>query len=238
MGPDLEKAKADEERLMRYSMMSSRERTLRLAGTAALSERKFSPFEKLRQTRGIVTSKRVPDNFEVKNSLAQTEYPKSGFRYEQPQTHKFRDTDPGNVLAFGQVDFKLLEHPDQIPNPGGISEHNPRPKFWADRERMLKEKQTIAEGLAGKPEWHMYHKKLPLGHEPMAKSLPDRFQKKEASAFLAKDKWESVVTELARTTNDTQVVGKPPIEKYFKRMKPENLQQEFDGTWKQFKVIS
>ena len=27
-------------------------------------------------------------------------------------------------------------------------------------------------------------------------------------------------------------------QKYFKRMKPENLQQEFDGTWKQFKVIS
>ena len=33
------------------------------------------------------------------------------------------------------------------------------------------------------------------------------------------------------------MVGKPEVEKYFKRMKPEHLDREFDGTYKQFKVI-
>ena len=90
----MEKIKNDQERLMRYSQISSKDRTLMLAGTAALSKRAMSPFEKLKQTRGIATSKRVPDNFEVKNALAQKEYKKSGYRYEQPQEYKFRDTDP------------------------------------------------------------------------------------------------------------------------------------------------
>lgn len=79
---------------------------------------------------------------------------------------------------------------------------------------------------------------MPLGHVPIAQALPDKFQKKEDSAFLQKDKWESAYTNLSRTINESQVVGKPPIQKYFKTMKPENLQQEFDGTYKSFKVIS
>lgn len=62
--------------------------------------------------------------------------------------------------------------------------------------------------------------------------------RKESSQWLAKDKWESAYTELARTINETEVVGKPKMQKYFKRMKPENLQQEFDGAWKSFRVIS
>jgi hypothetical protein len=41
-----------------------------LAGSAALAKRTVSPLSKLKETRGIVTMKRVPDNFEVRNSLA------------------------------------------------------------------------------------------------------------------------------------------------------------------------
>lgn len=82
-----------------------------------------------------MTSKRVADNFEVKNALAQKEYKKSGFRYEQPKEHTFRDTDPANVLAFGQVDMALRTHPPEVPNPGHISVHDTLPKFWSDRDR-------------------------------------------------------------------------------------------------------
>ena len=53
----------------------------------------------------------------------------------------FRETDPGVVLSFGQTDMKLRTHPPEIPNPGGLSVHNPRPKFWSDRERYFKEKK-------------------------------------------------------------------------------------------------
>jgi hypothetical protein len=132
----------------------------------------------------------------------------------------------------------LRTHPPEVPNPGHISEHNPKPRFWSDRARAEEERQTIAKGLDGKEIWDLYHKKLPLGHVPLAQPLPDKFQKKEASAFLQKDKWESVVTELSRTINETKVVGKPDHQKYFPTMKPENLQQTFDGTYSKFKVIS
>jgi len=74
----------------------------------------------------------------------------------------------------------LITHPPEIPNPGGISIHNPRPKFWSDRERYVEERTKIAEGLADKETWAMYHKKLPLGHVPLALSLPDKFVKKES----------------------------------------------------------
>jgi hypothetical protein len=49
----------------------------------------------------------------------------------------FRDTDPGTVLAFNQADFKLIEKPDPLENPGHMSVHDTRPRFWSDRERML-----------------------------------------------------------------------------------------------------
>lgn len=39
----------------------------------------MSPLSKLRETRGLITTKRVPDNFEVRNFLAQKEYPNLGF---------------------------------------------------------------------------------------------------------------------------------------------------------------
>ena len=42
-----------------------------LAGTQSLGKREMSPLSKLKQTRGIATVKRVDDNFEVRNKLAQ-----------------------------------------------------------------------------------------------------------------------------------------------------------------------
>jgi hypothetical protein len=50
-----------------------------LAGTESLKKREMSPLSKLRQTRGLITLKRVPDNFEVRNEQAKKEYKKLGF---------------------------------------------------------------------------------------------------------------------------------------------------------------
>ena len=49
----------------------------------------------------------------------------------------------------------------------------------------------------------MYHKKLPLGHIPLAQNLPEKNLKKEKTPFLVKDQWESAYIELARTINET-----------------------------------
>lgn len=61
---------AREHRNTKLSTLAGKERTLQLAGTMSLKSRKMSPLSKLRETRGIVTIKRVPDCFETKNSLA------------------------------------------------------------------------------------------------------------------------------------------------------------------------
>ena len=53
-----------ENRSMKLSTLAGKERTLQLAGTMALEKRKMSPLSKLRETRGMVTVKRVPDVFE------------------------------------------------------------------------------------------------------------------------------------------------------------------------------
>ena len=55
---------------MKLSMLAGKERTLQLAGTMSLKTRKMSPISKLRETRGIVTIKRVPDVSETKLALA------------------------------------------------------------------------------------------------------------------------------------------------------------------------
>lgn len=49
--------------------------------TKGLQKRTLSPLSKLRETRGMVSLKTVPDNFEVRNKQAKTEYPKFGFKY-------------------------------------------------------------------------------------------------------------------------------------------------------------
>ena len=62
----------------------------------------------------------------------------------------------------------MISHPEAISNPGAVSEHNPLPKFWQEKEMKAKLKKEIKDGLEGKDEWHMYHKKLPLRHVPLA----------------------------------------------------------------------
>jgi hypothetical protein len=69
-------------RLRRFSAIANKDRTLQLAATASLSKRIQSPLSKLRETRGLVTLKTVPDNFDVKRTLCKKEYPNSGFKYE------------------------------------------------------------------------------------------------------------------------------------------------------------
>ena len=46
-----------------------------MAATASLARRTLDPLEKLRETRGLVTMKIVPDNDEMKRVLAKKEYP-------------------------------------------------------------------------------------------------------------------------------------------------------------------
>lgn len=92
----------------------------------------MSPLSRLKLTRGIATTKRVPDNFEVKVALAQAEYPER-LKFEMPQQYVFRDTNPGNVLQYGQIDMKLITHPPEISNPNHISVHNTLPEFWNTR---------------------------------------------------------------------------------------------------------
>ena len=75
----------------------------------------------------------------------------------------------------------LRTHPPEVPNPGHISDYDKLPRFWSDRERKFQARDTVAEGLAGKETWDMYHKKLPLGHVPLAQPLADKLTKKEDS---------------------------------------------------------
>lgn len=51
-------------RLQRLTSLQGKERSLQLAGTMALSKRPCSPLSKLKETRGMVTLKTVPDLFE------------------------------------------------------------------------------------------------------------------------------------------------------------------------------
>lgn len=72
-------------------------------------------------------------------------------------------------------------------NAGGIVELQPLPNFWGEKHRMAEERFKIAEGLKDKASWHLYHKKLPLGHVPLALNLDDKLVKKEKSQFLERD---------------------------------------------------
>ena len=81
------------------------------------------------------------------------------------------------------------------------------------------------------------HKKLPMRHIPLAQNLKVKHLKKEQSLYLEKAPWESQIKTLARTINDDKIVGKPPIVRHFKAMKPEHLDQQFDGSPSPFKAI-
>ena len=55
---------AAETRQMKLTGLQNKDRSLQLAGTMALKKRAMSPLSKLRETRGQVTLKTVPDIFE------------------------------------------------------------------------------------------------------------------------------------------------------------------------------
>jgi len=82
---------------MKLQSLQGKERPLMLAGTMLLNKRATSPLSKLKETRGMVTVKRVPDITEQKISLAKTEIAKSNFKYATPKEHEFRNFD---TLAF------------------------------------------------------------------------------------------------------------------------------------------
>jgi len=54
---------------------------------------------------------------------------------------------------------------------------------------------------------------------------------------LKKDEWVSAYLELARTVKDDLVVGKAPMERYFKPVRIEDKNNNFDGTFSLQKVI-
>ena len=65
----------------------------------ALKTRKMSPISKLRETRGTITIKRVPDVTETKIALANAEQTKQPRPEYVPQkAHEFKNYD---TLAFG-----------------------------------------------------------------------------------------------------------------------------------------
>jgi hypothetical protein len=97
----------------------------------ALSKRPCSPLSKLKETRGIVTVKRVPDCFERKNELVQKEMPKSTYEFKNMQPHDFKNYD---TLLFNQKDFLLRTKPDQIDNPHNLSAFDKKLKATFERE--------------------------------------------------------------------------------------------------------
>jgi len=93
----------------------------------------MSPISKLRETRGIVTIKRVPDVFETKLALANQEQsvePRQ--EYEAPKEPEFINYD---TLAFGQIDFKLRTKPPQIENPHNLSAFDTKPKAIFEKQQ-------------------------------------------------------------------------------------------------------
>ena len=53
-------------------------------------------------------------------------------------------------------------------NANRVQELEHLPKFWSEKYNLAEERLKIAEGLKGKATWNLYHKKLPLGHVPLA----------------------------------------------------------------------
>jgi hypothetical protein len=91
--------------------------------------------------------------------------------------------------------------------------------------------------MADKIAWHASHKQLPRKDKPLAYNLPDKFQRKETETTLKPEKWENPIVALSRSQKDSRIAGKPDIKKFFKSLKPEHLDREFDGSFKPFKSI-
>ena len=173
-----------EQRNTKLSTLAGKERTLQLAGTMSLKSRKMSPFSKLRETRGIVTTKRVPDVAETKIALSKNEQRiKARPEYEAPKDPEFKNYD---TLAFGQIDFNLLVKPDGMENPHGLSAFDTKPKAIAERARMLEAKRIEAETVAAREKWQWSHKLAPK-HQVLASKVPELYikgQKREEKQDL------------------------------------------------------
>lgn len=148
-----------ETRNTKLSSIAGKDRTLQLAGTMALKNRKMSPISKLRETRGMITIKRVPDVNERKVELSNCEQKITARpEYVAPKEHEFKNYD---TLAFGQRDFNKLTRPEGIENPHKLSAFDTRPKAIADRQRMLEAKQKETDTVAARDKWSWSHKLAP-----------------------------------------------------------------------------
>ena len=72
--------------------------------------------------------------------------------------------------------------------------------------------------------------------------MPDKHNKihgslKDDNMFLQKDGFVPKYLELARTMKDDFVYGKPKLDVYYLGLKPENVNNEFDGTFAPLKVL-
>ena len=184
--PDPLKALRDQKRNARYeSLTHASSEPIQLATTNKLKQRKASPLSKQREVNGMVTLIRGADNRELRRQMAQKEY-RSGNDCVQPTP---------TVDFYGKPKFDLLGKPESIENPGHISVYNKLPKFWADKQKLQREKQTIADGLKGKQPWVAYTNRLPEKTVPMARPFKP---KNAASEFLEKEKWENPLLLFSR----------------------------------------
>ena len=95
----------------------------------------------------MVTIKRVPDCFEVKNSLVMKELPKQEYEFKQVMPHEFKNYD---TLMFNQKDFLLRTKPEAIENPHNLSVFDKKLKRTFEREQAKLAKETEAKMLEGK----------------------------------------------------------------------------------------
>ena len=89
--------------------------------------------------------------------------------------------------------------------------------------------------MEGKEKW-VRNFPLPESYQPIAKDVPAKG--KETTQFLEKEKWEPVYLLLARTIEDTLVVGKPEFNSYVKPVKVEDKNKTFDGSYAPLKVLN
>ena len=188
-----------EERQLKLSKLSGKERTLQLAGTMSLKNRAYSPLGKLRQTRGFVTIKRVQDIDEQKaaHAIKRAKNNERG-EFSPPKEYQFKNYD---TLKFGQKDFVLRKTKPVIDNPHGLSQVERRPRMHIEKEHKDMIKAEIEQGLIGCPKWNVVNK-LPMPHQPMTQQIKDPYAKgvkKEQTNHLEKEQWEPVYTVLART---------------------------------------
>jgi hypothetical protein len=130
--------------------MQTKDRSLMLAGTMSLLKRPCSPLSKLKETRGMVTVKRVPDIFEQKNALVQKELPKTEYEFKNQRPHEFKNYD---TLLFNQKDFRLRTKPDPIDNPHNLSVFEKKLKSTFDREQAKQKREEEKKALEGKDQW-------------------------------------------------------------------------------------